>query len=109
MGSLAQRLTGLLKQANTTLHPHIKTATSKLATQYDKVLAENAEYVVKDPEAARKLFKQLVFTNLARCVRAQLRVVRAQPASDRARARHAQPGRLAGRAWVLQPVPTFLC
>ena len=32
---------------------------------YNELMAKNAEYVVKDPAAAEKLAKQLVFTNLA--------------------------------------------
>ena len=42
--------------------PAVKAATS----EYEKVMAANAAYVVKDPVAANKLFKQLVFTKLAR-------------------------------------------
>lgn len=34
--------------------------------QYAKLIADNAQYVVKDKEAADKLTKQLVFTKLAR-------------------------------------------
>lgn len=42
--------------------PAVKAATA----EYEKLMAANAAYVVKDPAAADKLFKQLVFTKLAR-------------------------------------------
>jgi hypothetical protein len=35
---------------------------------YKTTMAENAEYVVKDPEAADKLGRQFIFTNMAKCV-----------------------------------------
>lgn len=66
MASFAQKLTSLAKQSFSKVEPHLKSASTTIAKQYDKTLAENAQYVVKDPEAASKLWKQLVFTNLAR-------------------------------------------
>ena len=36
---------------------------------YNATMAKNAEYVVKDPAAVDKLGRQLVFSNLAKCVR----------------------------------------
>ena len=37
-----------------------------VAEYYSATMAKNAEYVVKDPVAAEKLGKQLIYTNLAK-------------------------------------------
>ena len=60
--TLRSRLAALADRATAAAAPLARTATAEL----DKVLAANAEYVVKDPVAASKLGRQWLFTNLAR-------------------------------------------
>jgi hypothetical protein len=60
--ALRSRLAALADRATAAAAPLARTATAEL----DKVLAANAEYVVKDPVAASKLGRQWLFTNLAR-------------------------------------------
>ena len=62
VSALRSRLTALADKAAAVAAPLTRTATAEL----DKVLASNAEYVVKDPVAASKLGRQWLFTSLAR-------------------------------------------
>lgn len=64
--ALRSRLSTLASTVSKSLQPAVETAKTKAATQYEKVMANNAQYVVKDPAEADKLFKQLVYTNLAK-------------------------------------------
>ena len=62
---------------------------------YNATMAKNAEYVVKDPAAVDKLGRQLVFSNLAKCVRPRFaRASRPSTAIDSPRrdARATPPG-----------------
>ena len=60
--ALRSRLTALADKAASAAAPVTRMASSEL----EKVLAANAEYVVKDPVAASKLGRQWLFTSLAR-------------------------------------------
>ena len=60
--SALSTLRSLASRVASAANPAVKAATS----EYEKMIAANAAYVVKDPAAAEKLFKQLVFTKLAR-------------------------------------------
>jgi F-type H+-transporting ATPase subunit g len=60
--ALRSRLAALAERAASATAPARRAASAEL----DKILAANAEYVVKDPVAADKLGKQWLFTNLAR-------------------------------------------
>jgi len=44
----------------------LRTAEKFTADQYNQLMKQNQQYVVKDPAAADKLLRQWVFTNLAR-------------------------------------------
>lgn len=61
MAGVVQRVTALAKQ----MEPQLKTATAQVAKFYDATLAANAEYIVKDKEASRKLGSQWFYTRLA--------------------------------------------
>ena len=60
--ALRARLGALAERAASAAAPVTRAASAEL----DKVLAANAEYVVKDPVAASKLGRQWLFTSLAR-------------------------------------------
>jgi F-type H+-transporting ATPase subunit g len=60
--TLRTRAASLASRAAAAADPAVKAASA----EYEKLIAANAAYVVKDPAAADKLFKQLVFTKLAR-------------------------------------------
>lgn len=63
---MAARLAALVSKARAAAEPVVSRASSEVAKQYDGLMAKNAQYVVKDKEAADKLLKQYVFTQLAR-------------------------------------------
>ena len=65
---------------------------------YKATMAKNAEYVVKDPAAVDKLGRQLVFSNLAKCVQP----ARA-PSPHDPRARAITLGRTPARAGNREP------
>ena len=66
MSQYVQRATGLASRAMDVA----KTRVLPPAVEYyNATMAKNAEYVVKDPAAVDKLGRQLVFSNLAKCVR----------------------------------------
>ena len=60
------RIGPLLQRAQGTVEPTYRLAEKHAVHQYDSLMKQNAEYVVKDPEAANKLLKQYVFTTLSR-------------------------------------------
>lgn len=62
----ASRVQQLLSRAKASAEPLYSMVRSQTVKQYDALMANNTQYVVKDKEAADKLFKQWVFTNLAR-------------------------------------------
>jgi len=64
---MAARLQALASKAKAAAEPLWARARSETLKQYDAVMAKNAEYVVKDKEAADKLLKQYVFTQMSRC------------------------------------------
>jgi hypothetical protein len=64
--ALRSRLTGLLSTVQKTVEPSAKYLGTEVSTRYDKLMKDNAQYVVKDKAAADKLLKQWVFTRLAR-------------------------------------------
>ena len=91
---------------------------------YNATMAKNAEYVVKDPAAVDKLGRQLVFSNLAKCVRPRFarasrpshrdrlprRDARATPRGSRRGPRRTEPPtvlptwtHLAFHAWLTSP------
>lgn len=63
---MAARLTGVLSKARAAAEPLWTRVSGQTAKQYETLMAKNAQYVVKDKEAADKLLKQYVFTQLAR-------------------------------------------
>ncbi|PSC73707.1 hydrogen-transporting ATP rotational mechanism [Micractinium conductrix] len=92
---MAARLAALASKAKSAAEPLWTRARTEAVKNYDSLMASNAQYVVKDKEVADKLFKQLVFTNLAKipltvqacqaesaAVRSQLRTWRDLPATE---------------------------
>ena len=69
------RLGPLLTKAQATLEPAYNWTEKQAVTNFNKVMKENQQYVVKDKAQADKLWRQLVFTNLARCGSASAPVV----------------------------------
>ncbi|KAL4422374.1 hypothetical protein ABPG75_008571 [Micractinium tetrahymenae] len=63
---MAARLAALVSKARAAAEPVVSRASSEVVKQYDGLMAKNAQYVIKDKEAADKLLKQYVFTQLAR-------------------------------------------
>lgn len=63
---MAQRLAAIVSKARAAAEPAWKVARTETLKQYDALMAKNAQYVVKDKEAADKLLKQYVFTQLAK-------------------------------------------
>ena len=63
---MAARLTQLVSKARGALEPAWSAASKETAKQYNKLMEANAQYVVKDKEAADKLLKQYVFTQLSK-------------------------------------------
>jgi hypothetical protein len=62
LAALRQRAAQVAAAAGAAASPAARAARAEL----DKVLAANAEHVVKDPVAADKLLKQWAFTKLSR-------------------------------------------
>ena len=60
--ALRSKATALASAATQAASPAIEATQS----HFKKLIADNAQYVVKDKDAADKLAKQLVFTKLAR-------------------------------------------
>lgn len=56
----------IAQQVQKTVGPLYQTSEKQAVQQYKKLMAANEQYVVKDKEAADKLLKQYVYTNLAR-------------------------------------------
>jgi F-type H+-transporting ATPase subunit g len=69
MAAAGSKARALLSRVRGVVEPHMRSARDKGASQFEGLLARNAEYVVKDKAAADKLLKQYVFTQLARCAR----------------------------------------
>ena len=67
LNSARARIAPLLSKAQSTVEPAYRLAEKHAVHQYDSIMKQNAEYVVKDPEAANKLLRQYVFTSLSRC------------------------------------------
>ena len=63
----------------------------EVIARYEKTMAANAAYVVKDPAQARKLGRQYVYTNLARLPGA-IEAARAEAAAAREVAKRARAG-----------------
>ena len=89
MSQYVQRATGLASRAMDVA----KTRVLPPAVEYyNATMAKNAEYVVKDPAAVDKLGRQLVFSNLAKCVRPRFaRASRPSTAIDSPGATRAPP------------------
>lgn len=64
--AIRARASQIAKQVNKTVGPAYEWTEKNAVSQYNKLMAENQQYVVKDPKAADLLLKQYVFTNLAR-------------------------------------------
>lgn len=95
MSQYVQRATGMATKAMEVA----KTRVLPPAVEYyNATMAKNAQYVVKDPEAVDKLGRQLVFSNLAKCVQP----ARAPPPHD-PRARAITLGRTPARAGNREP------
>lgn len=62
----AARLQQLLQRARGLAEPAIRTVQSQTVKQYEAIMAQNSEYVVKDKAQADKLLRQWFFTQLAR-------------------------------------------
>ncbi|PRW45526.1 hydrogen-transporting ATP rotational mechanism [Chlorella sorokiniana] len=63
---MAARLTALWSKARSATEPAVKVASKEVASRYEQLMANNAQYVVKDKAAADKLAKQLFFTQLSK-------------------------------------------
>ena len=63
------RLGPLLNKVHQSVAPVYKSTEKAVSEQYEKLMKGGEQYVVKDPAQADKLLKQLVYTNLSRCVR----------------------------------------
>lgn len=95
MSQYVQRATGMATKAMELA----KTRVLPPAVEYyNATMAKNAQYVVKDPEAVDKLGRQLVFSNLAKCVQP----ARA-PSPHDPRARAITLGRTPARAGNREP------
>lgn len=95
MSQYVQRATGMATKAMEVA----KTRVLPPAVEYyNATMAKNAQYVVKDPEAVDKLGRQLVFSNLAKCVQP----ARTPPPHD-PRARAITLGRTPARAGNREP------
>ena len=62
----AQKVQQVLGKAKAAAEPLYKLVRNQTVQQYESVMANNAQYVVKDKEAGDKLLKQWAFTKLAR-------------------------------------------
>lgn len=63
---MAARLAAAVSKARAAAEPLVARVSSETVKQYDSLMAKNAQYVVKDKEAADKLLKQYVFTQLSK-------------------------------------------
>ena len=64
--AIRSRATQLAQQVQKTVRPAYEWTEKNAVGQYTKLMADNQQYVVKDPKEADKLLKQYVFTNLSR-------------------------------------------
>ena len=60
------RIGPLVSKAQSTLEPAYNWTEKQAISNYDKIMKQNQQYVVKDKAQADKLWRQLIFTNLAR-------------------------------------------
>ena len=104
MSQYVQRATGLASRAMEVA----KTRVLPPAVEYyNATMAKNAEYVVKDPAAVDKLGRQLVFSNLAKCVRPRFaRATRPSDANDTPGSARAPPHAVRAAAPDASP-PSF--
>jgi F-type H+-transporting ATPase subunit g len=63
---MAQRLQQLASKAKQALDPMYRAARTETVKQYETMMKNNAEYVVKDDAAADKLAKQWFFTKMSK-------------------------------------------
>lgn len=63
---MAARIQQALSKAKAAVQPAYATARKEVVKQYDALMAENAQYVVKDAEKANVLLKQYTYTKLAK-------------------------------------------
>jgi hypothetical protein len=63
---MAARLAALASKARAAAEPAWNKARTETVKQYDALMSSNQQYVVKDKEAADKLLKQYVFTQLSK-------------------------------------------
>ena len=72
-GSMSKLRSGLgtlmthVKRTYGAVEPAVTWTSEKVADQYRKTMKANADYVVRDQEAADKLLRQWFFTRLSRC------------------------------------------
>lgn len=62
----ASRVQQLLCKVKAAVQPTAELVGKQVFSRYEQLMADNAQYVVKDKSAADKLLKQYVFTQLAR-------------------------------------------
>ena len=56
----------IAQQVQKTVGPLYEASEKNAVEQYKKLMSQNQQYVVKDKDAADKLLKQYIYTNLAR-------------------------------------------
>jgi hypothetical protein len=63
---MAARLQQLLSRTKAMADPAVTTLRTEAVKRYEGLMAANAEYVVRDKQAADKLLRQWMFTQLSR-------------------------------------------
>lgn len=64
--AIRARATQIAQRVQKTVAPTYEWSEKQAVGQYKKLMEANQQFVVKDKEAADKLLKQYVYTNLAR-------------------------------------------
>lgn len=62
----AARVQQVLSKTKAAVEPALCSARNEAVKRFDAYMVQNQQYVVKDPEAANKLLKQYVVTNMSR-------------------------------------------
>lgn len=65
---MAARVQQVLSKAKSAAEPLFTSLRTQAGKQYDTLMTSNAQYVVKDKDAADKLLKQWFFTRMSRWV-----------------------------------------
>ena len=64
--AIRARATQIAQRVQKTVGPTYEWSEKQAVGRYKKLMEDNQQYVVKDKDAAEKLLKQYVYTNLAR-------------------------------------------